>query len=258
MQPSHAPLLEVDGISLRFGGVHALKDISFTVGEREICGIIGPNGAGKTSLFNCLSRIYDPSSGRIRFAGRDLGKAEPHQMARAGIARTFQNVALFDRMSVRQNVLAGCFGSLAPHLGGSLWHTPRWRAAERQARAEVDALMQRMRLDSVAETLASELSFGTRKRVELARALAMRPRLLLLDEPAAGLNHEEVGELESWIREIRDTGVSVLLIEHHMNLVMRVSDHVVVLNFGAKIADGESAQVAANPEVVSAYLGSDA
>ena len=252
-------LLQVDDLSLRFGGVHALSGVTFAVGEREICGVIGPNGAGKTSLFNTLSRIYDVTSGSIRFAGQDLLRLPPHRVPGAGIARTFQNVALFDRQTVRWNVRAGRFTRLSPFQAGALFHSPKWRRARRETEAAVDDLLVKTRLDGVADRPVSELPFGTRKRVELARALAMQPRLLLLDEPAAGLNHEEVGELETWIRGIRDTlGISVLLIEHHMNLVMRTSDHVVVLDFGRKIADGAPAAVAQDPQVQAAYLGAPA
>lgn len=249
-------LLEVQDLSLRFGGVHVLSNVSFGVAGREICGVIGPNGAGKTSLFNVLSRIYDATTGRIRFGGQDVLALAPHRMPHLGIARTFQNVALFDRQTVRWNVRAGRFGRLSEFQAGALFHSRRWRQARQDADDVVEGLLQQAGLDVVADRPVWELPFGTRKRVELARALAMEPRLLLLDEPAAGLNHEEVGELERWIRSIRDKlGVSVLLIEHHMNMVMRTSDHVVVLEFGHKIADGTPAEVADSAQVQSAYLG---
>jgi branched-chain amino acid transport system ATP-binding protein len=249
-------LLCVRDLSVRFGGVRALDGVSFDVAPGAICGIIGPNGAGKTTLFNCLSRLYDPSGGTIGFRGTELTRVPPHRVCALGIARTFQNVALFDRQSVRKNVEAGCFLQFGGRYLASLLMTRNGRADRRRVDERVDQLLEQARLASVAGELVADLPFGTRKRVELARALAMSPQLLLLDEPAAGLNHEEVGELAQWIRTIRGTlGISILLIEHHMNLVMRVSDQVVVLEFGTKIADGPPAQVAADANVIRAYLG---
>ncbi|OVZ55078.1 high-affinity branched-chain amino acid ABC transporter ATP-binding protein LivG [Pigmentiphaga sp. NML080357] len=251
------PLLAVRDLSLRFGGVTALDSVSFDVAPDSICGIIGPNGAGKTSLFNCLSRIYEPSEGTIRFAGADITRMPAHRVGSAGIARTFQNVALFDRLSVRKNVEAGCFGDFGGRYLSSIFMTRAAREDRRRVSRRVDELMAQTRLADLADEIVADLPFGTRKRVELARALAMSPRLLLLDEPACGLNHEEVVELASWIREVRDAmRVSVLLIEHHMNLVMRVSDQVVVLEFGKKIADGTPELVASDEAVICAYLGS--
>ncbi|MGB3072456.1 MAG: ABC transporter ATP-binding protein [Ottowia sp.] len=249
-------LLQVNGVGVRFGGVQALSDVSFSVGHGVICGIIGPNGAGKTTLFNCLSRIYDAHDGSIRLGDQDLRTVPPHGVAAIGIARTFQNVALFERQSVRRNVETGCFLRFGGRHIASVLGTRRGRQDRERVSARVAELLAFARLEEVADVLVSELSFGTRKRVELARALAMQPRLLLLDEPAAGLNHQEVEELLGWIRQIRDgMGVSVLLIEHHMNLVMRVSDQVVVLEFGRKIAEGTPEEISAHPEVIRAYLG---
>jgi len=253
-----APLLRIDGLGLRFGGIRALSDVSFSVGRGVICGIIGPNGAGKTTLFNCLSRLYEPNEGAIHFAERDLRTVRAHEVPALGIARTFQNVALFDRQTVRKNVETGCFLQFGGRHFAALMRNRRGRQDREQVDACVDDLLAFARLRGVADIPVAQLSFGTRKRVELARALAMKPQLLLLDEPAAGLNHEEVEELLGWILEIRNQrGTSVLLIEHHMNLVMRVSDQVVVLEFGRKIAEGRPDAVAANPEVVRAYLGGE-
>ncbi|VTU23330.1 Sulfate/thiosulfate import ATP-binding protein CysA [Variovorax sp. PBS-H4] len=253
-----APLLRVDNLGVRFGGIQALSNVSFSVPGGLICGIIGPNGAGKTTLFNCLSRIYEPHEGGITFDGKNLLKVQSHQVAALGIARTFQNVALFDRQSVRKNIETGCFLQFGGRHFSSLLRNRRGMQDRREVDDCVDALLAFARLGEVAATPVSQLSFGTRKRVELARALAMRPQILLLDEPAAGLNHQDVEELMGWILEIRDRmGVTVLLIEHHMNLVMRVSDQVVVLEFGRKIAEGTPCEVAAHPDVIRAYLGAE-
>jgi branched-chain amino acid transport system ATP-binding protein len=253
-----APLLRVDDVGLRFGGIQALAEVSFSVARGMVCGIIGPNGAGKTTLFNCLSRLYEPHQGSITFDDKNLLRMRPCEVAGLGIARTFQNVALFDRQSVRKNVESGCFLQFGGRHFSALLRNRQGRADRRQVDDCVDELLGFARLRELADTPVSQLSFGTRKRVELARALAMRPQVLLLDEPAAGLNHQEVEELLGWILEIRDRmGISVLLIEHHMNLVMRVSDQVVVLEFGRKIAEGSPQEVAANPDVVRAYLGTE-
>ncbi len=252
-------LLSVDGVTMRFGGVTALDDVSFDVGRGAICGLIGPNGAGKTTLFNCVSRLYNPSAGSIAFDGRPLASFARHELASLGIARTFQNVALFSTMTVRENVRVGAHaiasgGFLANALG-----SPLARREEREIAERADALIEEFGLNSVADRPAAELPFGVRKRVELARALAKGPKLLLLDEPAGGLNHSEVDGLAEEIRAIRDRrGVAVLLVEHHMNLVMRVSDQVVALDFGRVIANGRPDAVRANPDVVRAYLGSAA
>ncbi|MBV8664393.1 MAG: ABC transporter ATP-binding protein [Hyphomicrobiales bacterium] len=250
------PLLSIEGLTIRFGGVVALDDVWFDVARGEICGLIGPNGAGKTTLFNCLSRLYRPQRGEIRFDGRPIERIARHEIARLGIARTFQNLALFDTMTVLENVMVGTH---AIARGGFLVNAlglPTARSEERRIRERAMALIEEFGLAAVASALVRELPFGTRKRVELARALALEPKLLLLDEPAAGLNHEEVDALRSEIQAIRDRrGVSVLLVEHHMNLVMRVSDQVVALDFGRVIADGPPAEVRCHPEVVRAYLG---
>jgi branched-chain amino acid transport system ATP-binding protein len=257
--PHDAALLAVEGVTMRFGGVTALEDVSFCVAPGAICGLIGPNGAGKTTLFNCISRLYDPHAGSILFDGRPLASFSRHEIASLGIARTFQNVALFATMTTRDNVRVGAHplargGFLANALALPLAGHEERRVAER-----ADALIEEFGLQSVADRPVGELAFGVRKRVELARALAIRPKLLLLDEPASGLNHEEVDALSQEIRAVRDQrGVAILLVEHHMNLVMRASDQVVALDFGRVIADGTPESVRVNPEVVRAYLGSSA
>src|SRR5271165_2294040 len=251
-----AALLAVDGVTIRFGGVTALQDVSFAVARGAICGLIGPNGAGKTTLFNCISRLYDPHSGAILFDRRPLASFSRHEMAALGIARTFQNVALFSTMTTRDNVRVGAH---ALARGGFLANALALPFAAREGRRiaeRADALIEEFGLGRVADRPVGELPFGVRKRVELARALAIETKLLLLDEPAAGLNHEEVDALAGEIRAIRDRrGVAVLLVEHHMNLVMRVSDQVVALDFGRVIANGRPDEVRADPEVVRAYLG---
>jgi len=249
-------LLAVQGLSMRFGGIVALDDVSFSVAAGRICGLIGPNGAGKTTLFNCLSRLYEPQRGAVYFDGRSLAGVPKHQIAKLGIGRTFQNLALFGTMTVLENVMIGTHSTAQGGFVVNALATPFAKRQEGVIRERASELVEEFGLASLADLAVNTLPFGTRKRVELARALAAEPKLLLLDEPAAGLNHEEVGALRQEIQSIRDRrGVTVLLVEHHMNLVMRVSDQVVALDFGRVIADGTPAEVRENADVIRAYLG---
>jgi branched-chain amino acid transport system ATP-binding protein len=252
-------LLDVQDVSVRFGGILALDSVSFALPKGQILGLIGPNGAGKTTLFNCLSRLYQPTSGDILFEGRSILSRPAYRIAEIGIGRTFQNVALFDHLTVLDNVLIGAHARGSSGIIGDALKMPRSRAEDRELRDDAMAVIAELGLEEVASRMVRGLPFGTLKRVEMARALAGRPKLILLDEPAGGLNHDGVEKLAGFIRSLRDKrGITVLLVEHHMGLVMSVSDTVVVLNFGRKITEGRPAAVQRHPEVIAAYLGAAA
>ena len=252
------PLLEVRGLHKVFGGLRAVNDVSFGVSNGAIKAIIGPNGAGKTTLLNLVTRLDAPTAGEVWLDGTRIDRLPPHRIVRLGVARTFQNLRLFGEMSVLENVMVGRHARTRAGMAGALLRTGAARAEERAVLASAKALLEQVGLGELGYEPAASLPFGKQRLLEIARALASEPRLLLLDEPAAGLNAREAAELGGLIRRIGATGVTTLLVEHHMELVMDISDEILVLNFGERLAEGAPDDIRSDPRVIQAYLGDEA
>ncbi len=252
------PVLELRDVNKAFGGVQAVRDMSFIIGKGELAGLIGPNGAGKTTIFNLVTGVYDVTSGTISFKGQSLNKLKTFQVIRLGIARTFQNLRLFAASTVLENVMTAAQQHYPYSFAEAVTHTGRWKKMEAQTREESMELLKRVGLDSRADQAAGTLPYGLQRRLEIARAISLKPELLLLDEPAAGMNAEEVEQLNHLITDIhKDFNLTVLLIEHHMDMVMAICPHIVCMNFGAKIAEGTPDEIQNHPEVLKAYLGEE-
>jgi branched-chain amino acid transport system ATP-binding protein len=248
-------MLELASVSKSFGGLHVLRDVNLSVPKGSIFGLIGPNGAGKTTVFNLITGLLRPTAGSVVFNGRDLTRAKPHGITRLGIARTFQNIRLFRDMTLLENVVVGAYRHMNYSVPALLFSLPEFRAREAHARQRALELLSWMRLENKADDLADNLSYGEQRRLEIARALATEPELLLLDEPVAGMNTGERAELMHEILAIRDRGYTILMIEHDMRFVMGLCEHIAVLNFGKIIACGEPQEIRNNPDVIEAYLG---
>ncbi|CAK8717260.1 Amino acid/amide ABC transporter ATP-binding protein 1, HAAT family [Candidatus Electrothrix laxa] len=261
-EQSNHTILEVSDLTMQFGGIRALDKMNIRVRQGEIAALIGPNGAGKTTFFNCLTGIYKPTSGNLLLTppgqeSKRLNGLKPNQVTEQGLARTFQNIRLFPDMSVLENVMIGCHCRTKARVLGAIFRDKRTIKEEKEVIARSFALLEKVGLAELANEFAKNLPYGAQRRLEIARALATEPALLLLDEPAAGMNPQETVELDALITEIRDDGISILLIEHDMKLVMSLSDHIFVMDYGKKIAEGTPNEVRNNPEVIRAYLGGD-
>ncbi|AXH95757.1 ABC transporter ATP-binding protein [Ornithinimicrobium avium] len=250
-------LLQVEDLAISFGGIKAVDGLSFSVSQGEIVSVIGPNGAGKTSAFNCISGFYRPNQGKIHFDGESIIRRKPSYITRAGMARTFQNVRLFKDMDVLENVKTGMHSRLRQNVLDIMLHTPRYHRSEAACTQDARGWLDFVGFRADDELLVTQLPYGEQRRVEIARALATQPKLLLLDEPGAGLNHSEKNELMELIRKVRDAGIGIVLIEHDMGLVMQVSERIVVLNHGREIADGTPEEIKNDPVVIAAYLGEE-